>query len=614
LWISSNYGASFSEATSTLISGTFHEYQIAIDYTGQYQVAVTINFGPIARIYYSVNYGVTWAISASLQGVSLWGVAISANAQYLTIPVAGGYIYTWSNPTALNVYGNANVTQTLTANSIRGITVSAGNPITSTFYVVACETNASYGSTLTMNYSYDLTTWTPVKTSFNAITYYVKNLNGVYFALGFNNNNQTTLTPILRSVDGINWAKPTSIPVEGNNELTFSNILYANNLYIAVGRNGCQGYIWRSTDGQTWTDSTTAATTGIFFPDPGCGSTTVSDVAYGNGRWVVIGTARNGGGNTIGTYYSTDGITFLFSTNQPSSTIIPLSVDFDGSKFVMVGLGTGVAAWRWSSDGITWDTSGFSGDTTWASGRGTCITFNGTMWLACSYIGVGEVKYSYDGLAWTNLPAGGLVSGAKYRRFSWDGSRWFVSLASATASFAYSYDGFNWIPISIPSINTTTNASNSGNYVSAVQQPIATLNVNGSANISQNLIVNAINTPLYGYSLVANGSQINTKASDSGRTFLLDIANSQSSIVWLPSTSLISQGWTCKVVNMNTTGSGSFTEGKIFVSSPQALQYQQYSGGRLSVPYTNVNGGSSQYSYYKYATIVFDGTSFYAIS
>ena len=284
-------------------------------------------------------------------------------------------VLTATRTTVSSLVGN-NVSS-LTA-QIKNITVSSLIGLPTTFYVLAAATNPSYGSTLTMNYSYDLVNWTPVQTSFygsiGGSAVRVKKINGVYFAMGFNNANQTVLTPLLRSVDGINWVKPTSIPVEANNDITLTNIMYGNNLYVAVGRNGCQGYVWRSTDGQTWTDSTTSATTGLFYPDPGCGSAGIQAVAYGNGTWVVVG----GSASYYGTYYSTDGITFLFSTSNPMSGSAT-SVDFDGTKFIQVGFDS--LPWRWSTDGITWSYLVFSGDLAWTNNAKN-IAYNGTMWLA----------------------------------------------------------------------------------------------------------------------------------------------------------------------------------------------------------------------------------------
>ena len=140
---------------------------------------------------------------------------------------------------------------------------------------------------------------------------------------------------------------------------------------------------------------------------------------------------------------------------------------------------------------------------------------------------------------------------------------------------------------------------------------IQSLDVSAFTGSIDTLTVNTINTPLYGYSLVANGSQLNTTANDSGRTFLLDIANSQSAIVWLPSTSLMTGGWTCKIVNMNASGNGS--NANLYISSSQSLIYGQAPSGRSTFAHINVNGGTITNTYTKYVNIVYDGSRFYAI-
>lgn len=636
LWLSSNYGATFTLIQDIVPPSGKYFIDVAMDYTGQYQLAVQLDY----RLWYSTNYGVTWSLSSYTPSAGYWrSCGISANAQY--VAASGWYIYTWSNPTALNVYGNANITQTLAvsslvANNLSSMTTQTGTitsgsiyfnvstptiaraPTASSFYIMTALTNASYGSTLSMNYSYDLTNWTPVPFSFfgNVSFGYganrIKYLNGAYFAVGWNRNVDGN-SPILRSTDGINWSVPTSVPTEAGLAVNMIDILYANSLYIAVGNSGYYGWVWRSTDGQTWTDSTTASITWgglsggpFFYPSPGSG-VGIQGIAYGNGVWVIVGGNFINSANYAGVYTSSDGITFTYNSNNPFTGVGALgtSIAFDGTKFVRIGIDSSIK-WRTSTDGTTWSSGTFTGDLTW-TGQNTDILYNGTMWLAS---GLSDFKYSYNGLAWTNVPSGGLVPG-QYIYLSWNGVRWFVGI-SGTVSFAYSYDGFQWTSVSVPSINASV-GGNYGSHVYAIESTTnqdLTLNIRGNTNISQTLTANAINAPLYGYSLLVDGSQLNARASDSGRTFLLDIANSQSSIVWLPSTSLVTRGWNCKITNMNASGSTS--NGSIYVSSPQAALYAHGNQGRSTMSFVNITGGvGTNYNYY--GNFVFDGLSYYAL-
>ena len=130
--------------------------------------------------------------------------------------------------------------------------------------------------------------------------------------------------------------------------------------------------------------------------------------------------------------------------------------------------------------------------------------------------------------------------------------------------------------------------------------------------VTSTITANSIIAPIFGYSALVNNSQFYTSNSDSGRTFLLDVGNGSNATFWLPSTSLITRGWNCKVVNMNASGGGS--NGNLFVSSPQAsaLLYSPLSQGRTATPFVNVTGGSGTiYNYY--ANILYDGSNFYAI-
>ena len=86
LYISSDYGATF---ISALVAGSAF-YSCAIDYTGQYQVATQLG----VNIYYSIDYGVTWNnVVTNLDSSQFQSVSLSANAQYLLVPLNNGPFY-----------------------------------------------------------------------------------------------------------------------------------------------------------------------------------------------------------------------------------------------------------------------------------------------------------------------------------------------------------------------------------------------------------------------------------------------------------------------------------------------------------------------------------------
>jgi hypothetical protein len=89
IYRSEDYGANWTLATAAGVV-----LQIQIDYSGQYQVAAVVG----NRMFYSIDYGVTWNFVSV--GSDSRGVGISANAQYLLIGDNGAQrTYTSSVPT-----------------------------------------------------------------------------------------------------------------------------------------------------------------------------------------------------------------------------------------------------------------------------------------------------------------------------------------------------------------------------------------------------------------------------------------------------------------------------------------------------------------------------------
>jgi len=381
--------------------------------------------------------------------------------------------------------------------------------------------------------------------------------------------------------------------------------------YVAVGKGAFAGVVWYSVNGGlTWQASSTSATGGFFFPNGYANLFGLANIAYGNGVFVIVGSGAEVAGPRNGFYYSTDGITFLYQdTNAfvnrtpypPGFSGVGRSIAFDGTKFVAVGTDNS-NNWRWSTDGINWNTSGFTGDVTWPSVTGgTEIQYNGTMWLAAAdYISssYGPLKYSYNGFSWTNVPTTGLQPNATFGTLSWDGVRWYAGVGGGVYDYASSYDGFTWTYGTAPNITYG---------ITLLSQP----SLIGSLNVLS-LTVGSINAPFFNYSTLGAGGRLYSSNSDSGRTFLLDVANTNTATFFLPSTSLITQGWNCKVINMNATGGAG--GGNLYISSPQASArlYSQSSDGRASVPFINVTTGSIT-NYNFYATILYDGSDFYGI-
>jgi hypothetical protein len=488
-----------------------------------------------------------------------------------------------------------------------------------------------------------LINWTPVQNSFfpsdgfNAGTNRIKYLNGSYYSVGSAAANGSNVNPILKSTDGINFVAPMSAPTFTTIDGVMINIVYGtpNGIptYVAVGKGAFNGIVWYSINGGlTWQASSTSATGGFFFPNGLANLFGLANIAYGNGVFVIVGSgAESGPTYRNGFYYSTDGITFLYQdtnafvnrTPYPPGPIgVGRAIAFDGTKFV--ALGTDLTnTWRWSTDGSNWNTSGFTGDVTWPDVTGgTEIQYNGSMWLAAGgYISAsyGPLKYSYDGFSWTNVPNTGLQPNATFDTLSWDGVRWYAGIGGGVYDYASSYDGFTWTYGIAPNINNgitlLSQPSFTANLINLNALNVSSVNATSltAGSIATNsVLTNSINAPLFGYSTLGANGRLYSSNSDSGRTFLLDVANGNTATFFLPSTSLITSGWNCKAINMNATGGAG--GGNLYISSPQAsaLLYSQSSGGRASVPFINVTTGSIT-NYNFYAVILYDGSNFYGI-
>lgn len=121
------------------------------------------------------------------------------------------------------------------------------------------------------------------------------------------------------SEDGISWTLLSS-----HSGYTFRGMTYANNMFVAT----CSDGIRYSTTGLDWTFANGA-------------TSSTSEVAYGNNKFIAIG---------AGNYSSTDGINWT-SIDVPTAN----DIVFGDNKFVIVGGGVTSGGTAYSStDGINW--------------------------------------------------------------------------------------------------------------------------------------------------------------------------------------------------------------------------------------------------------------------
>ena len=109
IYTSSDFGVTWVKNNSAPTNINWHG--VTMSSSGQYQLAVNNNAG---FIYWSANYGSTWTQTASAQA---WRtVAMSADAKYLGACVVGGALYSSITPLPyLSVSGNMDVSGSVTA-------------------------------------------------------------------------------------------------------------------------------------------------------------------------------------------------------------------------------------------------------------------------------------------------------------------------------------------------------------------------------------------------------------------------------------------------------------------------------------------------------------------
>ena len=182
---------------------------------------------------------------------------------------------------------------------------------------------------------------------------------------------------IIVSEDGTNWISAAPVDSIG---VYFKSLLYAKNLFVTVA---AEGRIYTSADAVNWVSQISPTYLDL------------NDIAYGNGRFVVVGDGESAGnpGSTMLT--STDGTnwTLLGSISQKNLR----AITFANSLFVAVGNDRIILV---SPDGLNWsarNTALATGDDNLRS-----IIYTNGIWLAVGNNGV--VLSSFDTINWTQHP------------------------------------------------------------------------------------------------------------------------------------------------------------------------------------------------------------------
>ena len=189
------------------------------------------------------------------------------------------------------------------------------------------------------------------------------------------------------------------------------SVAYGNGRWVAVGSGS--NTILTSTDGQTWT-----AASGGF-------STQGRKVAYGNGRWVAVG--DNGPTSLLlsadGVNWTAANITFTYGGS---------SVLYAGGQWVAVGTGSNTILT--SLDGIEWEAAS-GGFSTYAKD----VAYEAGRWVAVGS-GSDTILTSTDGQTWTGVTGGFSSYGITV---SYGNGRW-VAGGEGTGTILTSADGIEW--------------------------------------------------------------------------------------------------------------------------------------------------------------------------
>ncbi len=309
----------------------------------------------------------------------------------------------------------------------------------------------------TIAYSYDGINWiglgaTIFGTSGNNV--YYSTTNSLWIATGSGTNTIAT------SVDGINWTgRGTTVFTTAGGRIT-----YYNNLLVAVGEGSSMiatstnGISWDTNarirtgrtvayinnqwvvagDGATFATSTNGMIWRDFKPTVTNGLNNCYSIAYGNGKWVAVGTD---GWNSGKITYSTDGINWTGSASNAGINGYVYKVVYgqDGSgNGLWVAAGSGTNSIATSTDGITWT----SRSSIFGTARG--VAYGNGLWVAVGQgtnaMGANSIATSTNGITWTirNSNAFGNGFGVAYGNGLW------VAVGANGGGTATSTDGITW--------------------------------------------------------------------------------------------------------------------------------------------------------------------------
>lgn len=241
--------------------------------------------------------------------------------------------------------------------------------------------------------------------------------NGMFVAVGADG---PAGQQVHTSVDGITWVPRANVPPNGR----WRAVVYANDIFVAVGPNYFGTSLMTSDDGINWTARTPA------------NGNHWNYLAYGNGRFVAL--AENG------VMSSPNGITWTAHA-VPSALNGWHGLAFGNGRFVAVAERVDSENIMYSDDGMTWH---LAPAPAWAAtdGHYRGVTYGGGQFLV---IASSQNSFlSTDGVNWTRhagaMPANG---GWQYPTY---GNGLYVTGTWHHNYFATSPNGINWSTVTMP--------------------------------------------------------------------------------------------------------------------------------------------------------------------
>jgi hypothetical protein len=279
------------------------------------------------------------------------------------------------------------------------------------------------------------------------------------------------------SYDGFNWIDSGSTRAMITSKYGFGAVLqaitYNGSTYVVGGTNDTGGipYIFYSSDGITWTEANSIATSNGF--------TNYRVLALGSNDSMFI--AAGSSTSTKGfIYYSYDGITWTVATHV-AGIGNPSSISWNGSIWLITGQAGSAnnVSSLFSTDGINWypsESSVYSSANyiTSVASRVTPITSRkikpttsseNFVVATCNNNPASPLVYSYDGITWNNSPSAKVVfKSCNVLSVAWNGKLWLAGANNGKAVLASSLDGINWSLVSgtVRFNNTTTSVQQFG--------------------------------------------------------------------------------------------------------------------------------------------------------